>query len=57
MVNKKELDNKMLKEMFNNVRAFEIKNINTQKYTDKEMVKTVEEYILRKVEKEIKNEN
>ena len=54
MGNEKELDNRMLREMFNNIRTYEIKNINTQKHNDKAMVKIIEEYILKKVEKETK---
>lgn len=57
MGNEKELDNRLLREMFNSIRTYEIKNINTQKHSDKEMVKIIGEYILKKVEKETSYEN
>ena len=58
MGNEKQLDEQLLREMFNAIRSAEIKNIKTQKRDDKGMVKIVTEYISKKVGKEIEsNEN
>lgn len=58
MGNEKQLDEQLLREMFNAIRSAEIKNIKTQKRDDKGMVKIITEYISKKVGKEIEsNEN
>lgn len=54
MENKKDLDPKLLREMFNSIRSAEIQNIKTQKRDDKGMVRIIEEFINRKVEGEMK---
>lgn len=54
----KALDEKLLREMYNAIRSAEIKNIKTQKNDDKQMVSTIERYIVKKVEAEVqKDEN
>ncbi len=55
MVNKEELDEQLLKTMFNAIRNSEIKNIKTQKYDDKKMVNLIEDYVTKKVKEEMKN--
>lgn len=58
MENKKDLDTKLLREMFNSIRSTEIQNIKTQKRDDKGMVRIIEEFINRKVKEEVgKNED
>lgn len=58
MENKKDLDPKLLREMFNLIRSAEIQNIKTQKKDDKGMVRSIEEFINRKVGEEMgKNED
>lgn len=57
MENNNELNRILLREMFNKVRKFEIKNIKTQKYDDKHMVSEIEKYVLGKIQKEIKDED
>lgn len=51
MVNK-ELNKILLREMFNTIREYEIKNIKTQKLDDKQMVNVITDYIDKKVRKE-----
>lgn len=54
----KELDSKLLREMFNTIRSAEIKNIKTQKNDEKQMVGAIAKYIVKKVGEEVeKNEN
>lgn len=54
----KALDENLLREMYNAIRSAEIKNIKTQKNDDKQMVSTIERYIVKKVEAEVqKDEN
>lgn len=57
MGNNKELDGRLLREMFNNIRSAEIKNIKIQKLNDAGMVKSIEKYIVGKVEKETRDED
>ena len=58
MANKKELDPKLLRLMFNSIRSAEIKNIKTQKQDDKGMVRVIEGYVNGKVREEMQgNEN
>lgn len=58
MENNKDLDNRLLRQMFNDIRSAEIKNIKTQKNDDKRMVGLIEAYISKKVEEELqKDEN
>lgn len=52
-----ELDSTMLREMFNSIRSAEIKNVKVQKYDDKKMVTLISDYIVKKVEKEGKDED
>lgn len=49
----KELDKKLLRDMFVSIRSAEIKNIKTQKNDDKKMVSLIENYITKKVGKEM----
>lgn len=53
MATKKELDQKLLRLMFNSIRSAEIKNIKTQKQDDKGMIKIIEEYVTKKVREEM----
>lgn len=54
----KELDSKLLREMFNTIRSAEIKNIKTQKNDEKQMVGAIAKYIVKKVGEEVeKNED
>ncbi|KAI4440809.1 hypothetical protein [Schaedlerella arabinosiphila] len=53
MENKKDLDPKLLREMFNSIRSAEIQNIKTQKRDDKGMVRIIEDYINKKVMEEM----
>ena len=55
MGNNKELDEQLLRKMFNSIRSAEIKNIKTQKKDDKSMVRIIEEYVSNKVREEMKN--
>lgn len=52
-MNKKELDPKLMRIMFNSIRSAEIKNIKTQKLDDKGMVRCIEEYVTKKVREEM----
>ena len=54
MENDKELNSKLLKEMFNAIRSAEIKNVKTQKKDDKGMIQSIEKYIFEKVGEEMK---
>ena len=54
MANNSELDRRLMREMFNTIRSSEIKNINTQKYDDKAMVRRIEGYISSTIKKEMK---
>ena len=49
-----ELDQKLLRKMFNAIRSAEIKNIKTQKRDDKVMVRLIEKYISDRVKEEMK---
>ena len=58
MVNNGDLDEQLLRKMFNVIRTAEIKNIKTQKKDDKGMIRSIETYVIGKVEEEMtKNEN
>lgn len=58
MANNKELDQQLLRSMFNTIRNAEIKNIKTQKRDDKGMVHGIEEFVNKKVGEEmIRDEN
>ncbi len=54
MANNNNLDQKLLRVMFNSIRSAEIKNIKTQKRDDKGMVKVIEDYVSKKVREESK---
>jgi hypothetical protein len=49
MENNQEDDKKLLREMFNDVRNAEIKNVKIQKYDDKQMAQRIAKYVIRKV--------
>lgn len=54
----KKINNDMLRVMFKSIRKAEDKNIKTQKYDNKKMIKMIESYIEKKVREEMaKNEN
>ena len=53
----KNIDERLLREMYNMVRNAEIKNTKTQKNDDRQMVSLIEGYIKSKVEKEVKDED
>jgi len=55
MVKNDELDEQLLKTMFNAIRNAEIKNIKTQKNDDKKMVNLIEDYVSKKVQEEMNN--
>jgi len=55
MASNKELDEQLLRKMFNSIRGAEIKNIKTQKRDDKGMIKVIEKYVVEKVGEEMKN--
>ena len=58
MVNNGDLDEQLLRKMCNVIRTAEIKNIKTQKKDDKGMIRSIETYVIGKVEEEMKkNEN
>lgn len=58
MVNNGDLDEQLLRKMFNVIRTAEIKNNKTQKKDDKGMIRSIETYVIGKVEEEMKkNEN
>lgn len=58
MANNGDLDEQLLRKMFNVIRTAEIKNIKTQKKDDKGMIRSIETYVIGKVEEEMKkNEN
>ena len=52
MANNKEIDQQLLKKMFNVIRNTEINNIKTQKRDDKGMVNAIEKYISDMVQRE-----
>ena len=52
MGNDSELNQKLLREMFNTIRNAEIRNIKTQTKDDKSMANSIEHYISRKVKEE-----
>lgn len=54
MASNKELDEQLLRKMFNAIRSAEIKNIKTQKKDDKGMVRVIEEYVSGKVKEKMK---
>ena len=56
MESKNDLDQALLKTMFNAIRSGEIQNIKTQKRDDKGMVRIIEEYVHEKVKKEMKSD-
>lgn len=57
-MDKIDINENLLREMYNKVRSAEIKNIKTQKNDDKQMVSAIEKYIVKKVEEEVhKNED
>lgn len=49
----KKINNGMLKIMFKSIRKAEDENIKTQKYDNKKMIKMIENYIEKKVRKEM----
>lgn len=49
MENKGNIDSVLSREMFNQIRSAEIKNIKTQKQDDKGMTRIIEKYIYDKV--------
>ena len=54
----KKINNDMLRVMFKSIRKAEDKNIKTQKYDNKKMIKMIESYIEKKVREEMaENEN
>ena len=54
----KKINNDMLRVMFKSIRKAEDKNIKTQKYDNKKMIKMIESYIEKKVREErAENEN
>ena len=53
----KELDAKLMREMFNSIRSAEIKNVKIQKHDDKKMVTIITDYVVRKVKEEGSNED
>ena len=54
----KKINTDMLRVMFTSIRKAEDKNIKTQKYDNKKMIKMIESYIEKKVREEMaKNEN
>lgn len=55
MESNNELDEQLLRKMFNSIRSAEIKNIKTQKKDDKGMVRVIEEYVSGKVREEMKD--
>lgn len=55
MESSKDLDEQLLRKMFNSIRSAEIKNIKTQKKDDKGMVRVIEEYVSSKVREEMKD--
>lgn len=57
MDEKKELNSYLTREMFNTIRKAEIKNVKTKKNDDKKMAKSIMNYIVKQVEKEIQDEN
>ncbi len=57
MDEKKELNSHLTREMFNTIRKAEIKNVKTKKNDDKKMAKSIMNYIVKQVEKEIQDEN
>lgn len=58
MANNGDLDEQLLRKMFNVIRTAEIKNIKTQKKDDKGMIRSIETYVIGKVGEEMKkNEN
>lgn len=54
MANEKEVNQLLLRKMFNAIRSAEIKNIKTQRKNDANMVKAIEEYIDKQVREEMK---
>ena len=54
MANEKEINQLLLRKMFNAIRSAEIKNIKTQRKNDSNMVKAIEEYIDKQVREEMK---
>lgn len=52
----KDINESLLREMYNAIRGAEIKNIKTQKNDDKQMVSSIEKYIYRKVEEEVQGD-
>jgi hypothetical protein len=48
MENNQEVDKRLLREMFNDVRSAEIKNVKIQKYDDKQMAQRITKYVIRK---------
>lgn len=54
MANEKEINQLLLRKMFNAIRSAEIKNIKTQRKNDANMVKAIEEYIDKQVREEMK---
>ena len=54
MENNRNLDQQLLRSMFNTIRSAEIKNIKTRKRDDKGMIHGIEEFINKKVGEEMK---
>ena len=56
MASNKDLDQKLLRTMFNSIRSAEINNIKTQKHDDKGMVRIIEDYVSKKVREEMNDD-
>ena len=56
MENNKDLDQKLLRTMFNSIRSTEIKNIKTQKVDDKGMIKAIVKHVFEMVSKEMNDD-
>ena len=52
MESKKDLDQHLLRAMFNEIRTREIRNIKTQKLDDKGMIKDIEAYVRETIRRE-----
>lgn len=55
MASNKELDEQLLRKMFNSIRKVEIKNIKTQKKDDNGMIRIIMDYVSGKVREEMKD--
>ena len=55
MASNKELDEQLLRKMFNSIRKVEIKNIKTQNKDDTGMIRIIMDYVSGKVREEMKD--